>query len=49
MARIWVPTEPLATTLAGLPGATVDVVVPDGGLAAGQRGRGGVLRSAVLP
>ena len=31
MARIWVPTEPLATTLAGLPGATVDVVVPDGG------------------
>jgi phosphoglycerate dehydrogenase-like enzyme len=31
MARIWVPTEPLATTLDGLPGATVEVVVPDGG------------------
>ena len=31
MGRIWVPTELLATTLAGLPGAAVDVVVPDGG------------------
>jgi phosphoglycerate dehydrogenase-like enzyme len=30
MARIWVPTEALAATLAGLPGATVEVVVPDG-------------------
>jgi phosphoglycerate dehydrogenase-like enzyme len=28
---IWVPTEQLASTLAGLPGATVDLVVPDGG------------------
>jgi len=28
---IWVPTEQLASTLAGLPGTTVDLVVPDGG------------------
>ncbi|HWM97709.1 MAG TPA: 2-hydroxyacid dehydrogenase [Streptosporangiaceae bacterium] len=27
---IWVPTEPVAAALAGLDGATVDVVVPDG-------------------
>jgi len=28
---VWVPTEQLVSTLAGLPGATVDLVVPDGG------------------
>lgn len=31
MARIWVPTQEAASALAGLDGAAVDVVVPDGG------------------
>jgi phosphoglycerate dehydrogenase-like enzyme len=30
MARIWVPTQELASGLAGLPGAAVEVVAPDG-------------------
>ena len=29
-ALIWVPTEPVARALAGLEGATVEVLVPDG-------------------
>jgi phosphoglycerate dehydrogenase-like enzyme len=32
VARIWVPTEQLATALAGLDGVTIDVVVPESGV-----------------
>jgi phosphoglycerate dehydrogenase-like enzyme len=32
VARIWVPTEQLAAALAGLDGATIDVVVPESGI-----------------
>lgn len=32
MAQIWVPTQEVASALAGLDGAAVEVVAPDGGV-----------------